>query len=329
MCACKPLGSEELLSAVRLDPDNDNSHLDERVDEGLLLELCNNLLVLDSQLEVWRFSHLSVREYFEENHWDLWQAHCHAAKVCLELLIETYGNPTSECKVESLDGEQDSDGKHDSDDEHDLEPQDIFDLAHPFQSYSRHHWMIHVRSYDAQVTDNEQEADLILARLLRTFLGSPRESSAQYQGWYDQVASEPYPQSSVFSVVASEPYPQSSVFSVVASELYPQSFVFSMVASKPYPQSSIFSMVASKPYPQSSVFSVVDMKEISPKDVPIFAICRFSFYTLLRDWWDGAEIDVLQMNDGGENLLVLAAIASCKPICKNLVKRGIPISIAL
>ncbi|KAK1762907.1 hypothetical protein QBC33DRAFT_460474 [Phialemonium atrogriseum] len=250
MCACKPLGSEELLSAVRLDPDTDNSHLDERVDEGLLLELCNNLLVLDSQREVWRFSHLSVREYFEENHWGLWQAHCHAAKVCLGLLIETHKNPTSKGK-----------------------PQDIFDLAHPFQKYLRHHWMIHVRSYDVQVTDDEQEADLILARLLRTFLGSPRESSAQYQGWYDQVASE-------------------------------------------------------RP-PWSSALSEVRKEEISPKDVPIFAICRFSFYTLLRDWWDSAEIEVLQINDNGKNLLVLAAIASCKPICKNLVKQGIPVNMVL
>ncbi|KAH8889900.1 hypothetical protein GQ53DRAFT_591978, partial [Thozetella sp. PMI_491] len=39
---------------------------------------------------VWRFSHLSVTEYFEDNHWRLWQAHSHAAKVCLMLLIETY-----------------------------------------------------------------------------------------------------------------------------------------------------------------------------------------------------------------------------------------------
>ena len=67
-----------------------------------------------------------MTEYFEENYWNLWQAHCHAAKVCLKLLIETYKSPISEGKIES------------SGDEHDSEPRDIFDLAHPFQKYLRH-----------------------------------------------------------------------------------------------------------------------------------------------------------------------------------------------
>ena len=68
MCACKPLKSDELLSAIRLDATSDIIHLSEEADEDLLLDLCNNLLVLDSQRKVWRFSHLSVTEYFEENH---------------------------------------------------------------------------------------------------------------------------------------------------------------------------------------------------------------------------------------------------------------------
>jgi hypothetical protein len=95
------------MIAMRLDPDED------AVDEDLLLELCNNLLVIDSQRKVWRFSPLSVMEYFEDNHWGLRQAHCHAAKVCLKLLIKTYENPTSESEVES------------SDDKHDSEPLDM------------------------------------------------------------------------------------------------------------------------------------------------------------------------------------------------------------
>ncbi|KAK0701566.1 ankyrin repeat-containing domain protein [Lasiosphaeria miniovina] len=91
MCACHPLDSAALLSAVRLDPGGDVS---EEIDEDVLLDICNNLLVLDSQCKVWRFSHLSVTEYFERNHWSLEQAHCHATKVCLLILSEadkTYG----------------------------------------------------------------------------------------------------------------------------------------------------------------------------------------------------------------------------------------------
>ena len=102
MCACKPMESDELLSAIRLDRKGDITNLAEEVDEDLLLDLCNNILVLDSQQNVWRFSHLSVREYFEENHWDLWQAHRYAAKICLGLLIETYKEPRSG-SIDSLD----------------------------------------------------------------------------------------------------------------------------------------------------------------------------------------------------------------------------------
>jgi hypothetical protein len=110
-------------------------------------------------------------EYFEDNHWGLQQAHCHAAKVCLKLLIKTYENPTSESEVES------------SDDKHDSEPLDILDLAHPFQEYLRHHWVIHVRTYEERVAKEGQEAEPMLVRLLKDFLGSPGESSLQYQGW--------------------------------------------------------------------------------------------------------------------------------------------------
>jgi len=75
MCACKPLNSVELLSAIRLDPDNKTMGLSEELNEALLLDICNNLLVLDSQRGVWRFSHLSVTEYFEKNYWSLQEAH--------------------------------------------------------------------------------------------------------------------------------------------------------------------------------------------------------------------------------------------------------------
>ncbi|SPQ26473.1 155b9fce-3d70-4eae-8d87-6b345046ed02 [Thermothielavioides terrestris] len=88
MCANPPLRSADLLSAIRLDPENDAVQFsDDELDENLLADICNNLLVLDSQRRVWRFSHLSVAEYFEKNHWSLRQAHCHAAAACLMLLM--------------------------------------------------------------------------------------------------------------------------------------------------------------------------------------------------------------------------------------------------
>ncbi|KAJ8122088.1 hypothetical protein ONZ43_g1624 [Nemania bipapillata] len=78
--ACKPLASDTLLPAIRLDSQQVAFHLSGSISESQLLHLCNNLLVLDSKLKVWRFSHLSVIEYFETNHWNLAEAHGEAAK---------------------------------------------------------------------------------------------------------------------------------------------------------------------------------------------------------------------------------------------------------
>ncbi|RYP57916.1 hypothetical protein DL770_010551 [Monosporascus sp. CRB-9-2] len=171
MCACEPLSSEELLSAIRPDSERDAFDLSEGITESRLLHLCNNLLVLDSQRKLWRFSHLSVTEYFEENHWDLRQAHCHAAKVCLKLLIEICEEPESG-GVSTAD-----------ENDHKSKARDIFRPDHPLQVYSRHHWIAHVQ------TQEGQKADPVLAGLLKKFLGSPRESSVQYQEWHRQVSS--------------------------------------------------------------------------------------------------------------------------------------------
>jgi ankyrin repeat protein len=255
MCAFKPLKSDELLSAIRLDPKGDITHLFEEVDESLLLDLCNNLLVLDSQRNVWRFSHLSVTEYFEKNYWDLEQAHSYAAKICLVLLIETYKGARTG-NVHSLGDSYNYESR----------VRDIFDPKHSLQNYSRHHWIKHIQ------TQEEQEADPGLADLLKSFLGSPRESTLQYQQWYLQVKTD-------LSI------------------------------------------------PSTSVFYNVDKKEISPEYSTVFAMCRFSFYALLSDWWRDAEIPLSQTNSKGDSLLTLAAAAGCRPICEALIRRGAQVNL--
>jgi ankyrin repeat protein len=250
MCACKPLKSDEILSAIRLDPKGDITHLSEEVDEDLLLDLCNNLLVLDGQRNVWRFSHLSVTEYFEEYYWDLRQAHCYAAKICVGLLIETYKEPRT--------------GSVGND--HESRACDIFDPKHSLQKYSRHHWITHIQ------TQKEQEPNPILADLLKAFLGSPGESSLQYRQWYLQVK-------------------------------------------------------ADRDMPSTSAFRNVNIKEISPENSTVFAMCRFSFYALLSDWWRNAEIPLPQTNSEGDNLLAVAAAGGCRPICEALIKRGAQVNL--
>ena len=259
MCACKPLNSDELISAIRVDSNQDALHLASKITESSLLSLCKNLLVIDSQLKVWRFSHLSVTEYFENNHWDLRQANCHVAKVCLGLLIETYKNTDPDAVSSRLGDEPDQK----------TETHDMLDLAHPLQLYARHHWMIHVQMQEGQ------EVGFMLAHLLKTFFGSPGESSLQYRRWYRQI------------------------------------------------------VIDSWRRPSTSAFTGIHISDIAPERRAVFVMCRFSFYTVLLDWWKDTEIEISLTNSRGNNLLTLAAMAGCKQICKNLIDRGIQVNMPL
>ncbi|KAJ5523945.1 hypothetical protein N7494_010595, partial [Penicillium frequentans] len=261
--ACKPLSSDELLSAITIDCENDTSGFKKETDESCLQALCNNLLVLDSERRVWRVTHLSVVEYFEDHHWSLRQAHCHAAKVCLRLLNVKYKSPAYHINIEGPG------------DKHEAEVPNMNDVADQFQIYVQYHWMNHVRTYEEQVAKEEQGADPSLAELLKKFLGSPNESSLQYRTWYRFLDDTPWKR------------------------------------------------------PRSSFLAEVDKRGISPEEVTIYAMCRFSLSILLRDWWDNAEITFRQENMNGQNLLTIAAAAGCKSICETLVKRGLKANITL
>lgn len=148
MSTAQPLTSEDVLSAIRWSFE-DTLCLASEITESQLLHLCNNLLVLDSQRKVWRFSHLSVVEYFENNYWTRQQAGCYIAKTCLSCLLEVYQNPEAENEYDDRDDW--------------------------LRCYSRDPWIPHVQ------TQEEEKPDPMLRELLNTFLGSPKESSLQYQ----------------------------------------------------------------------------------------------------------------------------------------------------
>ncbi|KAK4220807.1 hypothetical protein QBC38DRAFT_163141 [Podospora fimiseda] len=210
MCAREPLSTVELLSAIRLDSENDVFLLSEKITESLLLNMCNNLLLLDSQRNTWRFSHLSVVEYFEQNHWTRLQAHCHGAKVCLKFLIETYKEP----RESKFEGESNDLGDKPNDKS---ETGDVFDSKHPFQVYTRHHWIAHIQEQEGQ------RRDALLASLLKRFLGSLEESSLQYQQWHRQLVSDGYEisDSSCFYGTVEEISPATaSIFLVCRFSLY-------------------------------------------------------------------------------------------------------------
>lgn len=165
MCACRPLRRDELLCAIRLNPEN--KHLDplrESISESQILHLCNNFLVLDSQRKLWRFAHLSVAEYFEKGRMNLLRSHAFVAKICLKLLM---GSWSSSLAKRSYDEMSDTDCGN-----------SISKLLH----YSKYFWISHVQ------TQEGHDVDYQLAGLLKHFLGSFKESSIHYRRWHDQLS---------------------------------------------------------------------------------------------------------------------------------------------
>ena len=288
MCAVTPLNNDELFDAVRRD--GISTELADEVDEDLLLDICNNLLVLDSQRHVWRFSHLSVQEYFESHHWSLWDAHSLASKVCLVFLIETFKDPESTIKSkqepskEPVAKPEESGGKPTVGQEGDStpgsgdtspasfgSPRTIGNPKHTFQRYVGYNWTSHVQANEGRTPEPE------LVRLLKAFLGSPSEGSEQYRVWHKRL---------------SEGW---------LSET-----------------SSLFILL---------LFGDMSMAQPVAKypGVPVWVMCQFGFYTPLLDWWQEAEIDISQTNKIGQNLLIAAIDGGCKPICEILVARGVPV----
>ncbi|KAH8653732.1 ankyrin repeat-containing domain protein [Xylariales sp. PMI_506] len=236
MAAKEPFSSGKILSAIRINPKGTPFLLSE-ITESKLLHLCNNLLVIDSQRGVWRFSHLSVREYFEnsDSHWSQPQAHCYAAEVCLRLLLEP---DSSQSSSESGGGIY-----------------SIMDLEPKFETYAHEEWAYHVH------TQEDCEPDHGLVDKLKSFLGSPHDSGLQYRKWFSKI----------------------------------------------------------------SIYGYMERK-LSPESRAIWAMCYFSLYNLLLEWWEMEELDLNQTNAAGDDLLSLAAEVGCDDICRLLLKLGAPVN---
>lgn len=113
MCSWRPLSPAEMVIAATQDVDEDFC-IEQDVDIGYVLDAYHNLMVVadghgdnsrklegeylkgdssDAAAEIFgstaicRFAHLSVREFFEQNHWSLAEAHAHMACVCLRTLL--------------------------------------------------------------------------------------------------------------------------------------------------------------------------------------------------------------------------------------------------
>ncbi|PNP49909.1 hypothetical protein THARTR1_09439 [Trichoderma harzianum] len=64
--------------------------------------------------------------------------------------------------------------------------------------------------------------------------------------------------------------------------------------------------------------------ELTPEDMTLFVMCRYGFYYILRDWWEGGKInEELVLTEcrlhPGYNSVALAARGRCLPMCRYLV----------
>jgi hypothetical protein len=87
-CSYEPLRMETLLAAITVEVGRSGEFSGKaRINANDLLRICQNLLILDECLNVFRFAHLSVEEYLETKP-QLSKADSHAeiAKGCLTVL---------------------------------------------------------------------------------------------------------------------------------------------------------------------------------------------------------------------------------------------------
>ena len=155
ICACRPLKPHELVEMVsvhcfqKLNPVPINIQI--------ILKCCHNLLVLDTELNVFRLAHLSVLEYLEEHTgFDKTGANAVAGACCLSLLV--HENWQQELLSHVIIDDRTK----------------VNDLPYSFA-----YWHIHVQNCALNRT-------AILSNLLKQFL---HPSSSSYKAWYRTVAS--------------------------------------------------------------------------------------------------------------------------------------------
>ncbi|GLA54743.1 hypothetical protein AnigIFM63604_000889 [Aspergillus niger] len=167
LAARRPLSREDLLEAVRINPDIMTTELCTPISDDALLALCRNFLVIDSERAVWRISHLSVAEYFElRQSWTTAVTNLMVGKACLLFMLSEI------CWNESIyiPGAQSP-----------LSGPELSGFTRPLLSYVSYYWPKHIAILDLAVVSTKDLSPVI--GLLEKFLGAPQDSSAQYRLW--------------------------------------------------------------------------------------------------------------------------------------------------
>jgi ankyrin repeat protein len=155
-CAQRPLKSRELVAAVSL-----GSSVAECLNASVLdlLDACCNMVVLDTELDVFRFAHLSVREYLEgRDDLELKEGHSWALEKCMNSYLLEAAISNLEKRVETLlDG---------------------------FRPYVDTYWLIHCKESESK---HHSEAP---PRSLRKFLDLAPRARVGFAAWVARVDHE-------------------------------------------------------------------------------------------------------------------------------------------
>jgi ankyrin repeat protein len=152
--AQRPLNSRELIAAISVDSGEEYLHLSNDSANEFVLDICCNMVVLDSAQDVFRFAHLSVREYLERRgDYTPFTTHTLASEKCLDVL--TFGLTTpmeSAVKQNSI-----------------------------FQSYANLYWPVHY-----QMAERNQLAEGLPKKLkekLKEFLSQYCDTGSLFTKW--------------------------------------------------------------------------------------------------------------------------------------------------
>ena len=150
-----------IATMMSLDSMTDSSdEIDEELNsETIISDLFYNLLVYEPTRQNWRFCHLSAREYFENHHFSLEQAHASVAATCLKYLL--YPPQFSR--------------------EYRYRSNSRARLSGTF--YPRHYWPTHLRWVKEPQTDIEKR----VVGLLKEFLGDLKRGSKHFRRWADYL----------------------------------------------------------------------------------------------------------------------------------------------
>ncbi|KAJ3545821.1 hypothetical protein NM208_g2322 [Fusarium decemcellulare] len=179
LCARKPLDSCTLLSAIRLESEKmDGARAFDRSDltEQTLESVCSHLVVKDSELDVWKFPHASVAEYFG-NKKEPWieSAQAEVAEFLISCLMDCCSAwPPPEIRDSQLSEWEFW--------RQEVDPNKPLDARHPLQGYIEDSWFRHIMTMSDQDTDT---ADV--AQTLKRFLGEegPQQPSREYRVFCD------------------------------------------------------------------------------------------------------------------------------------------------